>query len=181
MPILREVPLRFVTTPVATQLTGLSTDKLREWTNRRALIPADVRPRQKGSPAKFSWQTILVLRIAARLKSQFKLELEAHKVFFAEFRAQLRKTSFLALWGKRLALGADGEWSLVDDDNRAALGDLLLLHLDPHLAIIRDGFALPDQAAADGQFDLFSLPNLHRRKGASKTLGETGSAQRRSA
>jgi len=173
--------LQLITTSVASQLTGLSTEKLREWTNRRALISADVRPRQKGSPAKFSWQTILVLLIADRLKSQFKLELEAHKVFFAELRAQLRKTSFLALWGKRLALGADGAWSLVDDDNRPTLGDVLLLHLDPHLAIIRDGFALPDQAAADGQFDLFSLPNLHRQKGASKTLGETRSAQRRSA
>ncbi|WP_198302334.1 hypothetical protein [Bosea sp. AS-1] len=122
-----------------------------------------------------------MLRIAARLKSQFKLELEAHKVFFAELRAQLRQTSFLALWGKRLALAADGEWSLIDDDNRPAPGDVLILHLDPHLAIIRDGFALPDQAAADGQFDLFSLPNLHRRKGASRDMGETRSAQRRSA
>lgn len=122
-----------------------------------------------------------MLRIADRLKSQFKLELEAHKGFFAELRAQLRKTSFVALWGKRLALGANGEWDLVDDDVHPLFGDALLLHLDPHLAIIRDGFALPDQAAADGQFDLFSLPNLHRRKGASKALVEARSAQKRSA
>ncbi len=98
--------MRYVATPGASQLTGLSTEKLREWTNRRALIPADVRPRQKGSPAKFSWQTILVLRVAVRLRSHFSIELEAHKAFFAEFRASLRKASFIALWGKYLALGS---------------------------------------------------------------------------
>ena len=36
--------MRLVTTPVASKLTGLSTEKLREWTSRRALVPADVRP-----------------------------------------------------------------------------------------------------------------------------------------
>ncbi|HEY8263651.1 MAG TPA: MerR family transcriptional regulator, partial [Methyloceanibacter sp.] len=61
----------YVTTPHACQLTGLSTEKLREWTSRRALIPADVKPRRKGSPAKYTWQTILILRLAVTLREQF--------------------------------------------------------------------------------------------------------------
>jgi len=74
--------LRFVTAPIAAKLVGLSTDKLREWTSRRALVPADVRPKAKGSPAQFSWQTVLVLRIAVLLREDFHLELQAHKSSF---------------------------------------------------------------------------------------------------
>jgi hypothetical protein len=180
-PILGGAFLQFVATPIASQLTGLSTEKLREWTSRRALVPADVRPKQKGSPAKFSWQTILVLRIADCLRSQFKLELEAHKPFFADFRRKLRKTSFIALWGNRLALAATGEWKLIGNSDPVPPGDVLLIHLDPHLAILRDGFALPDPALAEGQFDLFSLPNLHRPKAGSQVSRETRSPHRRSA
>ena len=55
----------------ALQLTGLTPAKLREWTSRRALIPADQPPRKQGSSAQFSWQTILVLRMAVILKDKF--------------------------------------------------------------------------------------------------------------
>jgi hypothetical protein len=149
--------LRFVPTPVASQLTGLSTDKLREWTSRRALIPADQRPKTKGSPAKFSWQTILVLRVAVLLRDQFSLELQAHKTSFDNLRRQLRSQSFIALWGKRLALGPDGIWSLLDNTVAAPKEDVLLISLDPHLFALRDGFALPS-ASDEHQLDLFSLP-----------------------
>lgn len=171
-----EVPLRYVTTPVASQLTGLSTEKLREWTSRRALIPADVRPKQKGSPAKFSWQTILVLRIAAVLRERFNLELQAHKASFAQLRQDLRKRSFISLWGARLALSPDG-WRLIEEGTFLPAGDILLIELNPHLYVLRDGFALPDAAAAHGQFDLFSLPNLHR----AEQTGTAGAGRRRTA
>src|SRR5947209_5324964 len=138
------IAVRFVPTPVASQLTGLSTDKLREWTSRRALVPADIRPKRKGSPAKFSWQTILILKVAALLHDGFALELQAHKAAFAELRKTLKSKSFMALWGRRLALGHDRTWSFVDAGAPAPEADVLLVKLDPHLAIIRDGFALPD-------------------------------------
>ncbi|MBB6365843.1 hypothetical protein FHR56_000956 [Xanthomonas sacchari] len=151
--------MRLVPTPVASQLTGLSTEQLREWTSRRALVPADVRPRQKGSPAQFSWQTVLVLRLALLLRHQFGVELQFHKENFTRLRKVLHSTSFIALWGRRLALTWQGELSLLDDQTSLPVGDTILIHLDPHLAIIRDGFALPDAAAATaaGQLDLFSL------------------------
>jgi DNA-binding transcriptional MerR regulator len=81
--------MRVITTREASQLTGLSTNKLREWTSRRALIPADVRPKSQGSPAKYSWQTILLLRVAATLRGSFHLELQAHRQVFASLRRDL--------------------------------------------------------------------------------------------
>jgi hypothetical protein len=150
--------LLYVTTPIASALTGLSIDKLREWTSRRALVPADVRPKKQGSPAQFSWQTILVLRIAATLRDKFHLELEAHKPFLSGFRRQLRKTSFIALWGQKLALVSNGSWKLVNDTDDVAGEDAVLIRLDPHLANISLGFALPNPFNGQGQLDLFSLP-----------------------
>jgi hypothetical protein len=153
--------VRFVTTRIASRLTGLSTEKLREWTSRRALVPADVRPKRKGSPAKFTWQTILVLRIAVLLRGAFNLELEAHKESFANLRTELRTKSFLALWGQRLALRSDSTWSLLEESVPALDEDVLLIQLDPHLRVLRDGFSLPD-AAARQQLDFFSLEGLDR-------------------
>lgn len=150
--------MRYVTTPVASALTGLSIDKLREWTSRRALVPADVRPKKQGSPAQFSWQTILVLRIAATLRNKFHLELEAHKPFLSGFRRQLRKTSFIALWGQKLALVSNGSWKLVNHTDDVMGDDAVLIHLDPHLANISVGFALPNLSNGYGQLDLFPLP-----------------------
>jgi hypothetical protein len=153
--------LRTVTTPVASQLTGLSTEKLREWTSRRALISVDVRPKCKGSPAQFSWQTILVLRIAFLLRDNFHLELQAHKRSFARLRKELKTRSFIALWGQQLALSAAGNWSIVDSRDALPGKDVLLIRLDSHLEVLREGFALPDASGGAGQFDLFSLPNVH--------------------
>lgn len=149
--------MRFVPTPVASQLTGISTERLREWTCRRALVPADIRPRQKGSPAQFSWRTILILRLALLLRDQFGLELQFHKKNFAKLRKELQSASFIALWGRCLALTSKGEWLLLGDQVPLPAGDTIFIRLDPHLSIIRDGFALPDATAATGQLDLFPL------------------------
>ncbi|MBN9362846.1 MULTISPECIES: hypothetical protein [unclassified Devosia] len=173
--------LRLVATPVASQLTGLSTEKLREWTSRRALVPADVRPKQKGSPAKFTWQTILVLRLAVLLRDQFAVELQAYTRTFATLRKDLRATSFIGLWGRRLALAPQGVWFFLDEDAPPLETDALVIHLDDHLAVIRDGFALPDAAAAAGQFDLFSLPALHGKARDPQRQGSGAMARRRSA
>ena len=162
-PDLEETALRSVPTPIACQLTELSTDKLREWTRRRALVPADVRPKGKGSPAGFSWQTILVLRIAVLLRDRFNLELQAHKHSLDNLRKALRTKSFIVLWGQRLALHSNGDWSFLEQAEAAPGTDTLLIHLDPHLRVLRDGFTLPDAEAQNGQLDLFSLPAVRGR------------------
>ncbi|AEG68834.1 hypothetical protein PP715_21290 [Ralstonia solanacearum] len=171
--------MRLVPTPVASQLTGLSTEKLREWTSRRALVPADVRPRQKGSPAQFSWQTILILRLALLLRDQFGVELQFHKENFAKLRKELRSASFIALWGRRLALTSQGELLLLDDQAPLPADDAIFICLDPHLSIIRDGFALPDAAAAIGQLDLFPISSVQAAERPLKVA--SGHERRRSA
>ena len=135
--------VRLVTTPTASQLTGLSTGTLREWTSRRALIPADVRPATNGSPARYCWQTILVLRVAARLREGFGLELEAHRESFAKLRRLLGRRSFRKLWGRRLALSASGAWSIVDQHSLWPQTDAVFLDLDPHLEVLQPAFVLP--------------------------------------
>lgn len=148
--------MQVVTTRQASELTGLSTAKLREWTSRRALIPADIRPKSQGSPAKYTWQTILLLRIAVVLRGRFHLELQAHRHIFASLRKELRGTSFVTLWGKSLAIHDSERWGLRDPIDPAPLeGDMLLINLDPHLQVLSVSFALPRPSSMLGQLDLF--------------------------
>lgn len=153
--------MRYVTTPVASQLAGLSTEKLREWTIRRALISADVCSKRKGSPAKFSWQTILLLRIAVLLREQFNMELQAQKQLFAQLQQDLHNRSFISMWGHRLILGP-GTWSFIGESDSPPPCDVLMIHLDPHLRVLRDGF-FPPNVAIPSQPDLFSLPSVYRK------------------
>ena len=148
--------MRVVTTREASKLTGLSTAKLREWTIRRALIPADVRPKNQGSPAKYTWQTILLLRVAVILRDSFHLELQAHRHMFADLQRELRGTSFVGLWGQSLAIQGGGRWSLRGPlDPTPQAGDMLLVKLDAHLQVLSMGFALPSPSGIPGQFELF--------------------------
>lgn len=148
--------MRMVTTREAVRLTGLSTTKLREWTSRRALIPADVPPKRQGSPARYSWQTILLLRIAVTLRDRFHLELQAHRQVLAGLNTSLRTTSFVSLWGKSLVIDPDQCWSWIDDaDFGAVTGDVILIRLSPHLDALSQDFALPQPTRMPGQLDLF--------------------------
>ncbi|MBY8823366.1 hypothetical protein [Sphingomonas colocasiae] len=152
--------MKLVPKRLALQLTGLTPAKLREWTSRRALIPADQPARKQGSSAQFSWQTILVLRMAVILKDKFRLELQAHRHLFAGLRRALKSRSFIALWGQALVLRSPNDWSFVDVGHAdRSRDDAIIVHLDPHLEILAVGFALPRPAEAAGQFDLFpALP-----------------------
>jgi len=153
--------MHVVATREASQLTGLSTNKLREWTSRRALIPADIRPKKQGSPAKYSWQTILLLRIAVTLRDHFHLELQAHRQVFASLRRSLHGTSFVGLWGKSLAIHADQRWTWIDDDAAGPLArDTMFIRLDPHLEALSQGFALPRPSSSAGQLDLFPAQSV---------------------
>ena len=152
----RIASMQVITTRQASELTGLSTAKLREWTSRRALIPADVRPKSQGSPVKYTWQTILVLRIAVVLRYRFHLELQAHRHVFGSLRKTLRGTSFVTLWGKSFAIrGSERRGFRNSIDPTPLEEDMLLTNLDPHLQILSVGFALPKPSNMPGQPDLF--------------------------
>jgi len=169
--------MQFVTTRQASQLTGLSTDKLREWTSRRALIPADIKPKRQGSPAKYTWQTILLLRIAVTLRDRFHLELQAHRELFTNLRRGLKGTSFIALWGKSLAIQGDSGWSLVSEtDTGLPEGDAILIRLASHLDALSVGFSLPHASMMPGQLDLFPARRVAGQSEGENTRGRGAAA-----
>lgn len=146
--------MEYVNSRRAVRLTGLSTQQLREWTSRRDLIAVDIKPKGRGSPAQFSWQTILLLRLAVMLRDRFKIELQAHRHLFAALREGLGRVSFLSLWGRALVLSGGAEWRLGDTkDLRVVAEDAIILHLESHLRVISKGFSLP--LPDDGQYTLF--------------------------
>ena len=148
--------MRYATTPQVSRLTGLSIETLREWTSRRSLIPADVRPAGRGSPAKYTWQTVLLLRLAVLMRDRFHLELHANRALFASLRDTLSGMSFLALWNKKLALYDGERWELVSLED-SPLEDAILINMNPHLQELSTGFSLPDPAVIAGQLDLFPV------------------------
>lgn len=154
---------RLIPTSEAARLTGLPVATFREWTVRRSLIVPDVSPAGKGSSAKFAWQTVLVLRIAALLKNCLHIELQAYQKSFAELRSLLGRTSFVKLWGCQLLCDLDGKWETLGPSKKVVPEDSIVFALDPHLAILRDGFALPRQSGPE-QLDLFTLDVLHGEK-----------------
>lgn len=163
--------MNLVPTRDATRLTGLSTEQLREWTSRRALIPPDVKPQGHGSPARYSWQTILLLRLAVVLRDRFKMELQAHRDLFAGLGAGLAHASFLSLWGKSLVLYGGAKWGVVDPrDENLIIDDCIVLRLDPHLQQLSDSFALP-KPAAFGQFQLFPVFGVMTEATANNSTG----------
>jgi hypothetical protein len=157
---LLEGMMRLVPTRRALQLTGLSAPTLREWTSRRALIPADVPPKNQGSPAQYSWQTVLLLRLAVTLRDRFHLGLQAHRALFASLRRGLQGRSFIALWDKALAIHGNDEWLLVGAEAEPLRQDAVVILLNPHLLVLSEGFALPKPAAVAGQLDLFPASSV---------------------
>jgi hypothetical protein len=127
-------------------LTGLSPDRVREWAGRRGLVRPDVPARGKGSQARYSWQTVLTLRLAAVLKDQFKVELQAHRELLGNMQNELAGRSFPALRGCVMALyGGDGVELLAPGDHTKDLdAAVLLLPLEPHLEALSNGFGVPD-------------------------------------
>lgn len=131
------------------KLTGLTANQLREWSHRRDLIPPDVEAGGPGRPALYSWQTVLLLRIAVVLRERFRIELQVHKTLLHALRDLFSGTPFPTLRGCVLALRAmehgeilsEGMIRVGEDDP-----DTLFLHLDPHLAVLEVEFAPQDHS-----------------------------------
>jgi len=125
------------------KLTGLTADQLRDWTHRRALIEPDLKPRGPGTRALYSWQTVLILRLAAVLRDRFHVELQAHRELFSALRAGLAGISFPALQGCLLAIYDMRRCEIVATNNAvlsAVSEDVVLLRLNPHLDVLSAHF-----------------------------------------
>lgn len=137
--------MRLVTASDVQKLTGLTSDQLREWTVRRGLIEPDAKPNGPGTRARFSWQTVLLLRVAVVLKDRFHIELQAHRSSFAALSRRLSHASFPALQGATIVLKAGGEVELLAaNDPQTPEGDFLTIGLDDHLDALSSGFGLAE-------------------------------------
>lgn len=135
--------MRLITAGDVRRLTGLTADQLREWTARRGLIEPDSKPRGAGSRARYSWQTVLLLRLAVVLKKVFHIELQAQRSAFVKIGQHLSRSSFPSLRGKSLVLKTGGRFEVLPDGDMQGLGeDMLVLRLDPHLDVLSTSFDL---------------------------------------
>ena len=133
------------------KLTGLSAHQLREWTCRRGLVKPDVPPSGSGTLALYSWQTVLVLRLAIEMRDAFRMELQTHRNLLDGLARRLAGTSFPSLLGCRLACYAGGDWALLRPGEKPdADRSVVLLRLDPHLEVLGAEF--------DAQEPLRQLP-----------------------
>ncbi len=147
-------------------LTGLTADQLREWTVRRGLVEPDEPAQKRGSEARFSWQTLLVLRLAVVLRTRFRVELQAHRELLASARKLLEGTSFLGLWGGTLVIYGLNRCELLSARAPipSAEEDAILLRLNHHLEALSQGFGLPEPVS---QLTLFPAGGL---RGAAEGL-----------
>lgn len=138
--------MRLVGSSEAQGLTGLSADQLREWTGRRGLIHPDQPAKGKGTQMRFSWHTLLVLRLASELKNRLHVELHAHRDTFSELQAEFRRTSYISLWESAVVLSAPGRLVVTGMAN-LNLGHeemVVILPLVPHLRVLTSEFGLHD-------------------------------------
>lgn len=150
-------------------LTGLTADQLREWTVRRGLVQPDEPAQKRGSEAKFSWQTLLVLRLAVVLRTRFHVELQAHRELLRSARKLLDGASFPGLWGGTFAIYGLTRCALLNA--RAPLPsmeeDVILLRLNRHLEALSQGFGFPEPIS---QLPLF--PAIGLREAAEGRIAE---------
>lgn len=151
--------MRLVKSRDVPALTGLTADQLREWTVRRGLVQPDEPAQKRGSEAKFSWQTLLVLRLAVVLRTRFHVELQAHRELLWSARKLLDGASFPGLWGGALAIYGLTRCELLSA--RAPVPspeeDVILLRLNRHLEALSQGLGLPEPIS---QLPLFPAVGL---------------------
>lgn len=121
---------------------------------RRTLVVPDVPSAKRGSEAKFSWQTVLLLRLAVVLRKRFQVELHAHREVLSSARDLLQGVPFPALWGRTLVIYDLARCELLSArDLVPADQDAVLLRLDDHLYVISNGLGIAEPVA---QLPLFA-------------------------
>lgn len=145
--------MRLIRAAAVQALTGLTSDQLREWTSRRHLIAPDEKPSGPGSRALYSWQTVLLLRLAVVLREKFHVELTSHKSLFLGLAKMLKNYSFPALYDSILVIMPGGEFRLYQCREYSGVScDALVINMNPHLEILSSEFQPANELH---QFHLF--------------------------
>ncbi len=154
--------MRLVKSREVLTLTGLSADQLREWTARRGLILPDVPALRQGQQAQFSWQTVLLLRLAVVMRHRFHIELQVHRDLLLHARNLLSGRSFPSLWGSRLAIyGLEHCALLAPNEPVPTDQDAIVLRLNDHLESLSKGFGVTEPIA---QLQLFPVIGIRRNE-----------------
>ncbi len=138
-------------------VTGLSADQIREWTGRRGIVVPDIPAKGKGTQARFSWQTLLVLLIARTLRDDFHVELAAFQCALEDIQRQLRGQAFHALQGAT-AVFPSAKSSRLERAMTTSLSiNAITIHLDSHMSAIAKGLGT---VAPSEQLPLFRAIGL---------------------
>ena len=150
--------MKLVGTAKIKVLTGLSEHQVREWTVRRKFVVPDQPPSGPGSRSKFSWRSVLQLRLLCVMHNAFGVELEAARDAILAIRRILDDTGFVSLWDCSIIAETDGLVWLCNgsEPNRT----VMILRLNPHLEVLANEFG---ELLAVQQLPLFPVMNAKTR------------------
>ena len=157
--------LTLVKTREVLGLTGLTIDQVRDWTVRRALVQPDIPAQKRGCEARFSWQTVLLLRLAAVLRTRFHVDLQAHRSLLTEVRARLDGATLSSLQGMILVIYDVSKCALVS--SVSALNtedDVILLRLNQHLEALSVRFGYREEIVQLPLFPSAQFPTSEVRQ-----------------
>lgn len=138
-------------------LTGLTPNQVREWTERRKLVPPAISAHGSGTRNLFSWREVLLLRIAATLRAKFRVDLEDWRDLFRFLREHVEASSFPALWGKTILVRDTSHFDIVSQPLTTYVrSDFLVIGLDPHLEVLSRTFE-PSSRAPQLSLPLLSV------------------------
>lgn len=143
----------------ARAIAGLTHNRLREWTGRRGLVEPDIPARGKGTQARFSWRTLLILRLAKSLQDDLGVELSAHKQNLKGIQNALQGESLQALWKKAAVFSLTHGPSLVQETDLLASPQkaMIVMMLQPHLRDIVKAFGVAEPTM---QLPLFPVSSI---------------------
>ena len=99
------------------------------------------------------------------LRKRFYLGLKAHQESLGQLRQILHEQLFTALWGRRLVLESSS-WSVIDGRDPLPASDFLVVWLDPHLRVLDECFAVPEERDTGVQLELWPLYNVRATRQA---------------
>lgn len=120
----------------AVRLTELSESQLREWCGKRGLFKPTVPARGPGRVALYTWQDLIALRVFREVVQVFGARASSWAAGIDELRGCLTGKFYPNLWGRCAIFPNQRSAYLGTLTTLPSTGAVLLVPLDPHLAVI---------------------------------------------